>query len=350
MKRTFVRWFASVPLKSLVPLALSLVAVAWATGTVSLSQSPFRIAGWWPGYVRGNVTCVTTFDNYAYLGMTMAGPGGCERGWRGRLEVMAVSDPARPVYVGGYDFRDPLERIQAASNQVYVVSGQTLSVLAVTNASAPVLSGRCDVGANITSLELKGQYLYAVRGGGPSGLNVIDVSNPAQPVVVGSISEGGNGDFSGVRVVGNRAYVAAEGGLQVFDVSTPDNPTLLAWPRGQSAYAIEVVGDYAYLTTEVDLRIMSITYSTQPRLVGTDALGAGAKALGTLGHHLYVAMGNRLEVLNITNPTQPRRVGGYDAGGTIADLVLAGHYAFVAVGAAGLLQGFHYRYQYGDRA
>jgi len=60
MKRITTQWFASVRLNSLAPLALCVVVMAWATGTVSLSPSPFRIAGWWPGHVRGNVTCVAT--------------------------------------------------------------------------------------------------------------------------------------------------------------------------------------------------------------------------------------------------------------------------------------------------
>jgi hypothetical protein len=95
--------------KSLALLALSGMALVWATGTIGQSPSSFRLVGLWPGYLRGDVTCVATAGRYAYLGTTLAaGLGGCNsRGWRGRLEVMDVSDPARPRWVGGHDFHDP---------------------------------------------------------------------------------------------------------------------------------------------------------------------------------------------------------------------------------------------------
>ena len=56
-----------------------------------------------------------------------------------------------------------------------------------------------------------------------AGLQVIDVSNPANPRRVGGYDTGGHA--WGVAVSGNYAYVAdREGGLQVIDVSNPAKP------------------------------------------------------------------------------------------------------------------------------
>ena len=58
---------------------------------------------------------------------------------------------------------------------------------------------------------------------GDAGLQVIDVSNPANPVRVGGYDT--SGYAYGVAVSGNIAYVADDdAGLQVIDVSNPASP------------------------------------------------------------------------------------------------------------------------------
>ena len=58
---------------------------------------------------------------------------------------------------------------------------------------------------------------------GDAGLQVIDVSNPANPQRVGGYDTSGHA--FGVAVSGNYAYVAdGANGLQVIDVSNPANP------------------------------------------------------------------------------------------------------------------------------
>ena len=61
---------------------------------------------------------------------------------------------------------------------------------------------------------------------GYSGLAVLDVSNPANPVRVGGYDTSGYAE--GVAVSGNIAYVAdRDAGLQIIDVSNPANPVRL---------------------------------------------------------------------------------------------------------------------------
>ena len=70
-------------------------------------------------------------------------------------------------------------------------------------------------------MAVSGNYAYVADG--DAGLQVIDVSNPANPQRVGGYDT--SGDAQGVAVSGNYAYVADGGaGLQVIDVSNPANP------------------------------------------------------------------------------------------------------------------------------
>ena len=56
-----------------------------------------------------------------------------------------------------------------------------------------------------------------------SGLQILDISNPAAPTLKGSYNTPGNA--RGIQVVGNLAYVADQAsGLQIIDVSNPAAP------------------------------------------------------------------------------------------------------------------------------
>jgi hypothetical protein len=333
----------SIGLKSFGLLALSLMMLIWVTGSIGQQgPPPAGLMRLWPGYLRGNATSVAVSGNHAYVGLTLpALGGGCNynfRGWRGRLEVIDVSDPNHPVWLRALDFRGPVVRLQASNEVLYAASGRTLSVFTVTNAAAPLLIGQCETAfdTDIGWFQLRGQYVYAVEHES-CNLDVFDISNPGRPILAGSATNSqARYDVQGqVQVAGNYAYVAGVG-LQVFDVSVATKPTLLTINGDSPVFAVDVVGDYAYLTTSEGLKIISITNPACPTVVATNALGAYGKRILTSGRYCYVSVGRRLEVFDVANVTQPTSIGSYDPGGDISDLTLAGHDAFVA--AAGGLQ------------
>ena len=78
-------------------------------------------------------------------------------------------------------------------------------------------------GGAARGVAVSGNYAYVAAEYG--GLQVIDVSNPANPERVGGRTNDLGGIPTGVAVSGNYAYVADFGaGLQVIDVSNPANP------------------------------------------------------------------------------------------------------------------------------
>jgi hypothetical protein len=81
---------------------------------------------------------------------------------------------------------------------------------------------------------------------------VIDVSDPTNPTIVGSVDTPGYA--RGVYVLGNYAYVADDAsGLQVIDVSNPTNPTIVGSVyTPDSAWGVYVLGNYAYVANMVN--------------------------------------------------------------------------------------------------
>ena len=81
--------------------------------------------------------------------------------------------------------------------------------------------GAYDTGGMAQTVAVSGNYAYVADG--TAGLQVIDVSNPANPKRTGAYDTGGYA--LGVAVSGNFAYVAdGDAGLQVIDISNPANP------------------------------------------------------------------------------------------------------------------------------
>jgi len=141
---------------------------------------------------------------------------------------------------------------------------------------------------------VSGSYVYVA--GDSTGLRVIDISNPSNPVEVGYYDTPGYA--MGVAVSGSYAYVADwHYGLRVIDITDPSNPVEVGYYNTPGyAYGVAVSGSYAYVA---DRR-------------------AG------------------LRVIDITDPSNPVEVGYYDTPGYAMSVAVSGSYAYVADGGAGL--------------
>ncbi|MFX0063974.1 MAG: LVIVD repeat-containing protein [Candidatus Hermodarchaeota archaeon] len=69
-------------------------------------------------------------------------------------------------------------------------------------------------------IHVKGSYAYLTDG--DMGLRILDVSNPAEPREVGTLSTPSS-PYE-IRVMGTYAYVADYDSLRIIDVSTPTSP------------------------------------------------------------------------------------------------------------------------------
>ncbi|QLQ05478.1 MAG: hypothetical protein HZY76_04845 [Anaerolineae bacterium] len=125
------------------------------------------------------------------------------------------------------------------------------------------------IGGSIDAVALRGDRAYA--GMGPR-LVIFDVSNPAMPRLLGR-SPILPDLVSGVAVEGSVAYVAAgaEGGLQIIDVSDPGNPQILgSYNSAGQATSVAVSGGLVYLADGAfgGLQIIDVLIPQSPTIVG----------------------------------------------------------------------------------
>jgi len=157
-----------------------------------------------------------------------------------------------------------------------------------------------------------------------------------------------------VFVLGSYAYVAdSRSGLGVIDVSDPANPHLVGSHEMFMGYVgVYVSGSYGYMaaTFHIDgghdyggLRILDISNPANPQEVGSLYLGyrTGGNhpvAVSVSGPYVYLAGGHEgLRVVDVSTPTSPTEAGYYDTPGFAFDVAVSGSHAYVADGDEGLL-------------
>jgi hypothetical protein len=172
-----------------------------------------------------------------------------------------------------------------------------------------------------------------------SGLQVIDISNPASPQIIGAVDTPGKA--VGVTVVGDTAYVAEYGsGLQVIDISDPADPQIIGSVNtpGLSS-GVAVVGNIAYVTDENSgLQVIDIKDPADPQIIGSVDTGGAAKGVTVVGDIAYVADNlSGLQVIDISNLAAPQIIGSVDTLGYAHDVTVVGNTAYAADGDNGLV-------------
>jgi hypothetical protein len=168
---------------------------------------PVRVGSYLPG---GRTEHVQVVGSRAYLGTLVHRGGGCEReAWRGYLVILDVSDPANPAPLGSYMTAYAIESLCVDGNQVYLGNGEpdghqfSFCIVDVSNPARPVLLN-ADYTFSPIALWAGGGRAYVARW---SGLEVLDVSQPASPTVVTNVESEVGGRISGIQGVSNRLYV-----------------------------------------------------------------------------------------------------------------------------------------------
>jgi hypothetical protein len=144
--------------------------------------------------------------------------------------------------------------------------------------AAPTLKGNYDTSGSARDVQVVGNYAYVADY--YSGLQIIDISNPAAPTLKGNYNT--SGIAQGVQIVGNYAYVADEaGGLQILDVSDFTNPSISTVTLAVSPTSVNEDGTanmvYTFTRSGVTTNALTVNYT----LGGTATLNTDYTRTGT---------------------------------------------------------------------
>lgn len=186
------------------------------------------------------------------------------------------------------------------------------------------------------SITVNGDYGYLADGS--NGLQVVDVRDPSNPVIVGSVDTEGTALSVVPSGNGNHVYLADyDKGVVVIDVSVPTSPVIVgSFKEVIYALDVDVSGNYAYVADYAyKLHILDVSDPSKPSKLKSVDMPGPALGVFVTGTKAYVACAQAgLQIVNISNPSEATIAGGVSLS-YARDVFVAGSYAYVANQLAG---------------
>lgn len=209
--------------------------------------------------------------------------------------------------------------------------------------------GSVDTTGSAYAVDVNGNTAYVATG---NGLEVIDISNPAQPSPIKTVNT--TGSARDVVVAGNTAYVVTGGDLEVFDISNPTDPTriepVVVTPG--SAQAVAVAGNIAYVgddsegLTLIDVDpdstdFLSIINTFKENCVGDSYLNYDNLAVNegiayVAGGCIQLSSDKSLQIINVEDPENIEKIGSVATTDAAQAIAVYENIAYVADNRSGL--------------
>jgi len=248
--------------------------------------------------IGGTPTDIHVAGDYAYLtGYTMG------------LVVVDCSDKTNPVKKGSVQFVDYDHGLDSNPRSVFV------------------------------------EYPFAYVVAQMAGFQIVNVSNPNSPQVVGRWDPGVHDMWGNAFVSGNYAYIAdPRQPFDVVDVSSKNNPSRVGYlSTGAESWDVVVVGDHAFVTgRNLGLQVIDVSIKTNPQPYGSLPSPGGYNDYWWIklsGDYAYLAGGSAVAVINIKDPAQPSLAGlttVYKTMSASGNFDLFGDLVCVAAGTGGI--------------
>jgi hypothetical protein len=225
----------------------------------------------------------------------------------GGVRIWDISDPAHPVSLSDTATPANSQDLAVANGVSYVVSSNTtgdgLWTLDVSVPQQPVVLDMFNTGGNPYGIEVQGTRAYVANGNG--GLQVVNVTDPAAPVAMGSLPFASQA-FD-VRVQGNVAYVALFGaGLASVNVTSPAFMAVIDQEAGWGFLnALDVTGTTAWVAAQTGLRVVDISNPANLTSVSFTTLGGQPRDVKHFGDVYLADDFYGLRQIDVTNPALP---------------------------------------------
>ena len=235
------------------------------------------------------------------------------------LKVFAVSDTAgvKLDSVRAYSNAAYIFDVLALGDRAYLASSEGVQIYDISDFTLPdsvaVLGNYNDANREERSVKVNGNIAYVGVAASNhanliSGLHVVDISDPAAPVLMGSyITAGVTND---VDLAGNYAYLADSlRGLLIIDISDPANPDSVgSYATAGPAWALDIDNNLAYIACGMaGLEIVDISNPASPSLLTSFAAAGEPKDVYVAGDYAYIASfwDGGLQILDVSTPASP---------------------------------------------
>ena len=223
----------------------------------------------------------------------------------------SFSEDSGLTKVGQWEW-GPCSDAAVRGNYVYIGNGYLFQVLDVSDPANPKVVGQLSMEYPVYRVRVEGKYAYATY-----PFNIIDISNPANPILVNTynIPTAAAGPTA-ETINGNYAYLGdGLGFVYIIDISDPSNPEEIGKMRtaGEIVEYIAVKDTVLYASTnDNDVNIFNIANPSAPFWIPSE-IPYVSVPLAIDGHYIYTGSGTldgEFQMYDITDPYNPRLVNG----------------------------------------
>lgn len=239
----------------------------------------------------------------------------------GAMYLLDISNPAQPQVLQTFTGLNS-SHLLLFEHYLYLEqrSSGTDVIFDITIPSTPVqVATFASPGA--TDLTAQGAWIYYLL---PSGMKIIDFSNPTAPVPVGQLTYAWTP--TSIEVRDSLVVVTASPGLFLIDTSTPASPNIMNGTGNPDKYnfysptTTTLTSGLLYVATWSGLQVVDIHQPASPTLTKTISMGSWygyqANHIAIQNDLILVAAGSGgLSVLQATNPASPYWIGSFNQAG-----------------------------------
>lgn len=297
--------------------------------------------------IKDSMRGVAAIDDYVYVATVNGGIP-----YDGALKIINTANKTNPILIGNLELGNNMHYLgdmAVIDDFAYITSKhQTkfdLKIIDVTNKTAPVLIGRLDSDIGLGQIAIAGDYAY-IRGSISTvahTLEIVNIAAKTAPILVGELKPFINKEAGGMTIAGDYAYICSSwnsrgginGGLEIINVTNKASPVLVGNINLEDLNALDVavMGDYAYVScSNVDgsitgLKIINITDKTTPILSGSFSKNDVDVSLITImmDKYIYSSAG---DIVVIEDPTTLTLFGKIQGLSSYQRLAITNDYAY----------------------
>ncbi len=211
-------------------------------------------------------------------------------------------------------------------------------VVDATNGQNPVITASINTGAGLLGVDAAGNYAYVVGKDNAEEFQIIDVSNISAPRKVATVDLAGNADALTVFYAGDYAYVGRETGsageFAVINISNPANPLVAgSYETNDDVNDIYVSGDRAYLATDLGgagLAVLDIANPASIAALGQSYSADTHSVFAAVPSKLLLGPAQEFHVVDVSSPGAINTLGVFNPGDVVNDIATRDYLAFVA--------------------
>lgn len=291
----------------------------------------------------GEARGVQIYGNYAYVA---SGNGG--------LTIINIADPRQPQLVSAqstpgfarnvYVHPAVIANSEGESNvYAFVVGGSDdnpsgLWVVDVTDPANPRQIGGYQTSESAVDVSIDGRTAYILLE--DHGLLTLDIGDPVSPQL--KWAQGMEGDYSRIYRSGRKVFVAKKTeGLQLFQIENVEAPGLIfEFDTGALVFQDTVVLDHFVYAVDAErgLWVIDIANPKNPSILKFVDTPGNPRSLELINDKLFLADGGKgIRIYNIENRSNPELAGKFEAMHFALAVAGGGDYCYVANAQAGLV-------------